>query len=606
MESLPIVVASSAKPAFESQSSLADLQAPQIKRILREWTVDPRLILNADTKMDLIELAEQQGITSAPEEWTLQMIKEDRARKESQQQSFHDGGRSLSRACVPILTASRCRDKPLACSLGGASAVTADARPATDRPASSSSRGASAAISDAPPTTDRPGSSSGTPGDRFVNVRFVNVEEPSLQPPRHGSRLPGANQQPQVQFEPTKIRQNKAVQSAPATFSSNAGIESVDSEAARIASSITMKHGGKTSLQGLPPKASLAGAEESSPSPPPLPPPPPAPARRKMSLKGLPPKASIAAVEESSPPPPPPPLPPPPAPVRRKMSLKGLPPKAVHQLEVELLPPELTRENNGDLPGTAHLPPGTAHLPPGPVHSQPGPAHSQPPSRSSTDRTAWLESDIPGGPRGPPRSPAWFESDIPGGPRSPPADMDADATRAFLRFADAVSDRPKLSHRRSASVSAFSLPTTPSRRTPSRTPATPATTPPKGSRATPPTTPATTPASRPRTPMQLSLDRFVGKGVVAGGFLDLGFGVILTDAPPSPSTLSRATSPIRELMLAPSLCSNLDVIERELQRAIDSGQPPILSMSEQRSSQQRWFAAGCVVVGVQAALMALF
>ena len=536
MESLPIVVASSAKPAFESQSSLADLQAPQIKRILREWTVDPRLILNADTKMDLIELAEQQGITSAPEEWTLQMIKEDRARKESQQQSFHDGGRSLSRACVPILTASRCRDKPLACSLGGASAVTADARPATDRPASSSSRGASAAISDAPPTTDRPGSSSGTPGDRFVNVRFVNVEEPSLQPPRHGSRLPGANQQPQVQFEPTKIRQNKAVQSAPATFSSNAGIESVDSEATRITSSITMKHGGKTSLKGLPPKASLAGAEESSPPPPPLPPPPPAPARRKMSLKGL-------------------------------------PPKAVHQLEVELLPPELTREITGDLPGTAHLPPG--------------PAHSQPPSRSSTDRTAWFESDIPGGPRG------------------PPADMDADATRAFLRFADAVSDRPKLSHRRSAGVSAFSLPTTPSR-TPSRTPATPATTPPKGSRATPPTTPATTPASRPRTPMQLSLDRFVGKGVVAGGFLDLGFGVILTDAPPSPSTLSRATSPIRELMLAPSLCSNLDVIERELQRAIDSGQPPILSMSEQRSSQQRWFAAGCVVVGVQAALMALF
>ena len=547
MESLPIVVASSAKPANESQSSLADLQAPQIKRILREWTVDPRLILNADTKMDLIELAEQQGITSAPEEWTLQMIKEDRARKESQQQSFHDGGRSLSRACVPILTASRCRDKPLACSLGGASAVTADARPATDRPASSSSRGASAAISDAPPTTDRLGSSSGMPGDRFVNVRFVNVEEPSLQPPRHGSRLPGANQQPQVQFEPTKIRQNKAVQSAPATFSSKARIESVDSEATRSASSMTVKHGGKTSLKGLPPKASFAGAEESSPPPPP--PPPPLP-------------------------------PPPPAPARRKMSLKGLPPKAVHQLEVELLPPELTQEIDGDLPGTAHLPPGT-------VHSPPGTAHSQPPSRSSTDRTAWFEADIIGVPRSP--------------TRSPPADMDADATRAFLRFADAVSDRPKLSHRRSAGVSAFSLPTTPSR-TPSRTPATPATTPPKGSRATPPTTPATTPASRPRTPMQLSLDRFVGKG----GFLDLGFGVILTDAPPSPSTLSRATSPIRELMLTPSLCSNLDVIERELQQAIDSGQPPILSTSEQRSFQQRWIAAGCVVVGVQAALMALF
>ena len=101
--------------------------------------------------------------------------------------------------------------------------------------------------------------------------------------------------------------------------------------------------------------------------------------------------------------------------------------------------------------------------------------------------------------------------------------------------------------------------------------------------------------------MQLSLDRFVGKG----GFLDLGFGVILTDAPPSPSTLSRATSPIRELMLTPSLCSNLDVIERELQQAIDSGQPPILSTSEQRSFQQRWIAAGCVVVGVQAALMAV-
>jgi hypothetical protein len=101
--------------------------------------------------------------------------------------------------------------------------------------------------------------------------------------------------------------------------------------------------------------------------------------------------------------------------------------------------------------------------------------------------------------------------------------------------------------------------------------------------------------------MQLSLDRFVGKG----GYLDVGFGVILTDAPPSPSISTRATSSIRELMLTPSLCSNLDVIERELQQAIDSGQPPLLSTSEQRSLQQRWFAAACAVVGVQAALMAV-
>ena len=540
MESLPVVVASSAKPVNESLSSLADLQAPQIKRILREWTVDPRLILNAETKMDLIELAEQQGITSAPEEWTLQMIKEARARKEPQLQLFHDGGRSLSNACVPILSASRCRDKPLACSLGGASAVIADARPATDRPASSSSRGASAAIA-APPATDRPWSSCGKLGERFVNA-----EAPSLQPPRYASRLPGAHQQPQVQFEPTKIRQNKAVQSAPATFSSNGGIGSLgfgsDSKTG-IARSDPVKHGGKTSHKGLPPKASFTGAEESSP-----------------------------------PPPPPPPLPPPPAPARRKTSLKGLPPKAVQQLEVDL-PLELTPRIDEDLTGTAHSLPGTAHSPP-------STAHSQPLSRSSTDRTAWFDADTPVGPRSI-HSPA-RSSHTPIGPRSPPADMGADATRAFLRFADAVSDRPKLSHRRSAGVSAFCLPTTPS---------TPATTPPYGSSATPPTTPA----SRPRTPMQLSLDRFVGKG----GYLDVGFGVILTDAPPSPSTSTRVTSPMRELMLTPSLCSNLDVIERELQQAIDSGQPPLLSTSEQRSLQQRWFAAACAVVGVQAALMAV-
>ena len=574
------MVASSAKPVNESLSSLADLQAPQIKRILREWTVDPRLILNAETKMDLIELAEQQGITSAPEEWTLQMIKEARARKEPQLQLFHDGGRSLSKACVPILSASRCRDKPLACSLGGASAVIADARPATDRPASSSSRGASAAIA-APPATDRPWSSSGKLGERFVNA-----EAPSLQPPRYASRLPGAHQQPQVQFEPTKIRQNKAVQSAPATFSPTGGIGSLgfgsDSKTG-IASSNPVKHGGKTSHKGLPPKASFTGAEESSPPPPPLPPPPPPPpppARGKTSHKGLPPKASFASAKESSPPPPPPPppLPPPPAPARRKTSLKGLPPKAVQQLEVDL-PLELTPRIDEDLPGTAHAPPGTAHSPP-------STAHSQPLSRSSTDRTAWFDADTPVGPRSI-HSPA-RSSHTPIGPRSPPADMGADATRAFLRFADAVSDRPKLSHRRSAGVSAFCLPTTPS---------TPATTPPYGSSATPPTTPA----SRPRTPMQLSLDRFVGKG----GYLDVGFGVILTDAPPSPSTSTRATSPIRELMLTPSLCSNLDVIERELQQAIDSGQPPLLSTSEQRSLQQRWFVAACAVVGVQAALMAV-
>jgi len=58
-----------------SPNSIEALRAPEIKLILRAFSVDPVLILDAKTKMDLVELARHHGITCVPDEWTLQKLK---------------------------------------------------------------------------------------------------------------------------------------------------------------------------------------------------------------------------------------------------------------------------------------------------------------------------------------------------------------------------------------------------------------------------------------------------------------------------------------------------------------------------------------------------
>ena len=60
--------------------ALAECEAPQIKKTLRACLIDPRLILEAKTKQDLIDLAEQNGIFSTLDEWTIEIM---RAAKEA-------------------------------------------------------------------------------------------------------------------------------------------------------------------------------------------------------------------------------------------------------------------------------------------------------------------------------------------------------------------------------------------------------------------------------------------------------------------------------------------------------------------------------------------
>jgi hypothetical protein len=60
--------------------ALAECEAPQIKKTLRACLIEPRLILEAKTKQDLIDLAEQNGIFSTLDEWTIEIM---RAAKEA-------------------------------------------------------------------------------------------------------------------------------------------------------------------------------------------------------------------------------------------------------------------------------------------------------------------------------------------------------------------------------------------------------------------------------------------------------------------------------------------------------------------------------------------
>ena len=82
--------ASSSAPLITSSHPLAPLKAQEIKRVLRLWEVDPKLILDASTKKELIELAELHGITGAPDEWTLQKKKDERTRLQKLPDHFRE------------------------------------------------------------------------------------------------------------------------------------------------------------------------------------------------------------------------------------------------------------------------------------------------------------------------------------------------------------------------------------------------------------------------------------------------------------------------------------------------------------------------------------
>jgi hypothetical protein len=86
----PSSAASSSAPLIKSSHPLAPLKAQEIKRVLRLWEVDPKLILDASTKKELIELAELHGITGAPDEWTLQRKKDERTRLQKLPEHFRE------------------------------------------------------------------------------------------------------------------------------------------------------------------------------------------------------------------------------------------------------------------------------------------------------------------------------------------------------------------------------------------------------------------------------------------------------------------------------------------------------------------------------------
>jgi hypothetical protein len=86
----PSSAASSSAPLINSSHPLAPLKAQEIKRVLRLWEVDPKLILDASTKKELIELAELHGITGAPDEWTLQRKKDERTKLQKLPEHFRE------------------------------------------------------------------------------------------------------------------------------------------------------------------------------------------------------------------------------------------------------------------------------------------------------------------------------------------------------------------------------------------------------------------------------------------------------------------------------------------------------------------------------------
>lgn len=56
-------------------ATVADLDSPEIKRILKIYAIPPASILEAKSKADLVALAFSNGIIDAPDEWTLELIR---------------------------------------------------------------------------------------------------------------------------------------------------------------------------------------------------------------------------------------------------------------------------------------------------------------------------------------------------------------------------------------------------------------------------------------------------------------------------------------------------------------------------------------------------
>ena len=58
-----------------TMATVADLDSPEIKRILKIYAIPPASILEAKSKADLVALAFSNGIIDAPDEWTLELIR---------------------------------------------------------------------------------------------------------------------------------------------------------------------------------------------------------------------------------------------------------------------------------------------------------------------------------------------------------------------------------------------------------------------------------------------------------------------------------------------------------------------------------------------------
>ena len=62
-------------------ATMSELSIPQIKRLLRACDVAPTSVLAAKTKIELVELAGNHGIVQVPDEWTMEMIKQENDRR---------------------------------------------------------------------------------------------------------------------------------------------------------------------------------------------------------------------------------------------------------------------------------------------------------------------------------------------------------------------------------------------------------------------------------------------------------------------------------------------------------------------------------------------
>ena len=66
-----------------AMATLGELPIPQIKKLLRMCDIEAVHILAAKTKIELLELAASHGIVNVPDEWTLEMIRQEQARRQA-------------------------------------------------------------------------------------------------------------------------------------------------------------------------------------------------------------------------------------------------------------------------------------------------------------------------------------------------------------------------------------------------------------------------------------------------------------------------------------------------------------------------------------------